>query len=81
MQGRQISSTEADVYDNGELDLFKVKAAAKDELGRIDGVQGFGVGDGSLRVYVQNAGVKQHLPSYFRGAPIECVVVGAVHAL
>lgn len=69
------------MYENGELDLFKVKAAAKDELGRIDGVQGFGVGDGSLRVYVQDAAVKQHLPLSFRGAPIECVVVGTVHAL
>jgi hypothetical protein len=67
--------------DNSELDLLKVKAAARDELGRIDGVQGFGVGDGSLRVYVQDAGVKKHLPLEFRGAPIECVVVGTIHAL
>lgn len=74
-------SPEADVYENGKLDLFQVKAAARDELGRIDGVKGFGVGDGSLRVYVQDAEVMQHLPSSFRGAPVECVIVGTVHAL
>lgn len=63
------------------LDLFKVKAAAKHELGHIDGVQGFGVGDGALRVYIQNPGVQHRLPSDFHGAPLECVVVGTIHAL
>jgi hypothetical protein len=69
------------VSANGELDLFQVKAAAKRELGRIDGVQGFGVGDGSLRVYVQDEDVQKRLPSRFQGATVECVVVGTVHAL
>ncbi|SMC01556.1 hypothetical protein SAMN00767673_3191 [Rubrobacter radiotolerans DSM 5868] len=65
----------------GENDVRSVKAAAKRELGRLRGVEGVGVGDGCLRVYVRSAEVREELPESFRGVPVEPVVVGDVRAL
>lgn len=62
-------------------DMRSVKAAAKEELGRVQGVEGFGIGDGSLRVYVRNAEVRKQLPSRFRGVPVDFVVTGDISAL
>ena len=63
-----------------ELDLFQVKAAARRELGHIDGVQGFGVDDNALRVYLRDAAAQERLPADFHGVPIE-PVVGTITAL
>ena len=62
-------------------DLISAKAAAKKELGQIPGVEGFGIGDASLRVYVHDAAVEKLVPSEFRGVPVHCVVTGAVSPL
>lgn len=62
-------------------DLRTVKAAAKEELGCVEGVEGLGIGDGSLRVYVLNAEVRKRLPSRFQEVPVELVVTGDVSAL
>ena len=59
-------------------DMRSVKAAAKEELGNVQGVEGIGIGDGSLRVYVRNTEVRDHLPSQFRGVPIDFVVTGDI---
>jgi hypothetical protein len=64
-----------------ERDMRAVKAAAKAEFKEVPGVEGFGIGDGSLRVYVRNADVRKKLPPEFRGAPVEFVIVGDVSAL
>jgi hypothetical protein len=60
--------------------LRVVKAHAKEELGGLEGVQGIGIGDRVLRVYVRNAAVRRHLPDTFEGVPVECVEVGDVEA-
>lgn len=58
--------------------LIAAKAAAKKELGRIPGVEGFGIGEGSLRVYVHDAAVEKLVPEAFQGVPIHCIVTGSV---
>jgi hypothetical protein len=58
--------------------LTTVKAAARKELGRIPGVEGFGIGDAALRVYVHDAAVEKLVPSEFHGVPVHCVVTGPI---
>lgn len=60
--------------------LRVVKSHAREQLGGLEGVQGFGIGDRVLRVYVRSAAVKRRLPDTFEGVPVECVEVGDVEA-
>jgi len=46
----------------------------------IDGVQGLGIGDGTIRVYIRDEAVTHSLPADVDGVPIEPVVVGDVIA-
>jgi hypothetical protein len=62
-----------------DLDMVAIKAAAKRELDR-DGVEGFGIGNRSLRVYVRDADTGRRLPRSFHGADVECVVTGDIKA-
>lgn len=62
-------------------DMRSIKTAAREELGRIQGVEGVGLGEGSLRIYVQNTDVRKRLPSEFGGLPIDFVVTGDISAL
>ncbi len=62
-------------------DLKTAKGLAKGEFLSIDGVEGVGIGDQCLRVYVRNRAVEQKLPHTFRGIPIELVITGSVTAL
>jgi hypothetical protein len=62
------------------LDMTSIKAAAKRELHGLDGVEGFGIGERSLRVYVRDAEVGRRLPRTFHGADVECVVTGDLRA-
>lgn len=68
------------VMEQPKQDMRLVKVAAKEELGRVRGVEGFGIGDGSLRIYVRNAEVRERLPSRFRGVPVYLVVTGDISA-
>jgi hypothetical protein len=62
-------------------DLKVMKALAEREFSGIEGVQGLGIGDQCLRVYVRNRDVEQKLPRIFHGTPLEFVVTGSVSAL
>jgi hypothetical protein len=62
-------------------DMRSIKAAAKEELGHVEGVEGVGLGENSLRVYVKNAEVRKRLPSEFRGLPVDFVITGDISAL
>lgn len=64
-----------------DRNMRSIKAAAKEELGHIRGVEGLGLGEGVLRVYVRNAEVRKRLPSEYRGVPVESVVTGEISAL
>jgi hypothetical protein len=62
-------------------DIERAKTSASERLAGIDGVLGFGVGDGTVRVYVQRSDVGQRLPEEVDGIPIEVVVTGTIDAL
>lgn len=60
--------------------LRRTKRRAKELLLAVDGVQGVGLGDGRLRVYIRDAAVAHALPAEVDGVPVEPVVVGDVVA-
>lgn len=63
---------------NRQVDLETVKAAVIQTYGDIPGVEGVGIGDQSLRIYVRNSDVRRKLPDQFRGVPIEFVITGDI---
>lgn len=63
-----------------DYSMKAVKAAAKKQFADLDGVDGFGIGDHVLRIYVRNAKVGERLPEEFQGVPVEIVVTGEVTA-
>lgn len=64
--------------DESGPDMRAVKAAAKSKLGRLDGVEGIGIGDRALRVYVRTDEVARHLPKEFQGVRIDYIVTGEI---
>lgn len=64
-----------------EPDLQSVKAAAKRQFGSVPGVEGLGLGENSLHIYVGDEEVGKQLPSEFRGVPVEIVVTGPISVL
>jgi hypothetical protein len=67
--------------EQSNQDMRSLKAAAKEELGGVEGVEGVGLGEGTLRVYVRNAEVRKRLPAEFRGVPVDPVVTGEISAI
>ena len=61
--------------------LYDAKAAAKRDFGSMPGVDGIGIGDGVLRVYVRDAGVIDRLPRTCEEVDIEFVIDGDITAL
>ena len=62
------------------LDLSAVKRLAKQTFGDVPGIEGFGIGAVTLRIYVQSREVCDRLPASFHGVPVECVVTGTISA-
>jgi hypothetical protein len=60
--------------------LRAVKSNAKKDLGDKPGVIGFGIGDGTLRIYVRDSETARTLPSLYEGIQVEPVVEGDVVA-
>jgi len=60
--------------------IRNAKAVAKRTLGDIPGVAGIGIGNGVLRVYVQDASVIDRLPRSCEEVDIEFVVAGEIKA-
>ena len=58
--------------------LREAKEVAKRDFGDTPGVEGIGIGDGVLRVYVQDANVISRLPRSCEAIDIEFVVTGDV---
>jgi hypothetical protein len=65
---------------NGAADLLALKEQAWKEYGHIDGVQGVGIGDNALRIYVRDSKVSQQIPSQFHGVEVHVEVVGDILA-
>jgi hypothetical protein len=60
--------------------LQQMKSAAKRELSGIPGVEGIGIGDGTLRVYVRDTDVIAQLPRAIEDVELEFVVTGEITA-
>jgi hypothetical protein len=58
--------------------LSDAKKVAKRDFGGMPGVEGIGIGDGVLRVYVQDADVIGRLPRSCEAINIEFVISGEV---
>ena len=58
--------------------LRDAKETAKRDFGSMPGVEGIGIGDGVLRVYVRDANVKNQLPRSCENVDLEFVVTGDV---
>ena len=71
---------EAHTNSPSAADLASIKAAAKREFSDLAGVEGFGIGDGTLRIYVRNLAVSRMLPDHFKGADVDIVVTGDIAA-
>jgi len=68
------------LQDTQEPDLRAIKTAARTEFGLTPGVQGFGIGDHTLRIYIHNPDVRDQLPTSYQGVPVDFVVTGDVTA-
>ena len=68
------------LQDTQKPDLRAIKTAARTEFGLTPGVQGFGIGDRTLRIYIHNDDVRHTLPASYQGVPVDFVVTGDVTA-
>jgi hypothetical protein len=59
-------------------DMRAVKAAAKSKFGNVKGVEGIGIGDRVLRVYVRTEEVAKDLPKEFQGVRVDYIVTGEI---
>ena len=65
-------------HDHTLEELKRAKTHAKTLVLDKAGVQGVGIGDGTVRVYIKDASVARDLPDEVDGVPIEPVTVGDV---
>ena len=66
---------------NSNQDLITVKKAVKEEFQNLAGIEGFGIGDGVIKIYVSNSEVAKQLPPTFQGVPLNFVITGIIEAL
>jgi hypothetical protein len=66
------------VSGESNLDMHAIKAAAKSQFGNVAGVEGFGIGDRALRIYVRTEEVTKDLPKEFQGVRIDYIVTGEI---
>jgi hypothetical protein len=64
-----------------ELNLLQIKQSAKQQFLHLSGVEGFGIGDGVINVYVSNPEVIKQLPTNFQGVTFNCIQTGMIEAL
>lgn len=65
---------------SGLTNLLTAKRAAKRQFGHIAGVEGFGIGNHTLRIYVSDEAVCDELPKEFQGVPVDFIVVEEIVA-
>lgn len=61
-----------------QAQLQEAKDAARQEFKKIDGVQGLGLGEACLNIYIRNPEVKRNLPSEFHGVPLNFITTGDI---
>lgn len=68
----------AEVMDLAELK--RKKSRAQELFGNLPGVEGFGVGDEVINVYVRSDGAQRLLPAEFEGVKFNFVLTGDIIA-
>ena len=63
-----------------KVEMRAIKAAAKKQFGHIPGIEGFGIGENTLRIYVRDASVRDCLPASFQGVPLDLIVTGEIRS-
>ncbi len=63
---------------NRQINLEATKSDAIQIYGNLPGVEGIGIGNQSLRIYVRNSGVRDNFPQQFQGVPIDFIVTGDI---
>ena len=61
--------------------LREVKAKYRDQLLKIPGVEGIGIGDGCIRLYIHDNSVLERVPSELDGITVDHIVTGGIVAL
>lgn len=64
--------------DRESPNLLAVKKQAWEEFAPVQGVEGVGLGDKRLRVYVRNAEVGRQIPATYHGVEVDVIVVGQI---
>ena len=67
-------SKERDKEQTELSELRAVKRAAKEQFGHVAGIEGFGIGEHVIRIYVSNLGILSSLPKIYQGVPIDYVL-------
>jgi hypothetical protein len=62
-------------------DLTTVKKAVKKQFQHLLGIEGVGIGDGVINIYISNPEVSKQLPSTFENVPLNCIKTGMIKAL
>ena len=66
---------------HSELDeLRAVKQAAKEQFSGVVGVTGFGIGNHTIRIYVNNLAVTRQLPKQYKGVDVDYVLTKDIAA-
>jgi len=64
-----------------EQDLPAIKKAVKQKFQHLTGIEGFGIGDNVINIYVSNSEVVKQLPNSFQGISLNCIKTGIIDAL
>lgn len=73
--GQQLAKQQTELEE-----LRAVKRAAREQFSGVVGVTGFGIGDHTIRIYVNDLNVMRKLPSEFRGIAIDFVLAQDITA-
>ncbi len=61
--------------------LMAAKAELRRQFRDVPGVQGFGIGERSVRVYIQDTSIRPQIPEQINNIDVECIVEGDIRAL
>ncbi len=73
-------SKERDKEQAEIAELRAIKRAAKEQFGDVAGIEGFGIGDHVLRIYVSNLDILSELPKRYHGVLIDYILTEDVVA-
>ncbi|MFN5516209.1 MAG: hypothetical protein ACK5CA_16080 [Cyanobacteriota bacterium] len=61
-------------------DLPAIKQEVKRQFEHLPGVEGFGIGDGVVNVYISQPETSRQIPASFKAVPLRCIPTGIIEA-